>query len=194
MPEAEKLPYLGAMKSDKIVQFVCFETSLELSDEQFIANWEMYTRSSNSNRNVTIQRSEKKGQFKYIAQHRLPSGDIRFVFEKARRSSRIPELEIKSKQAGGYSLLQLHRKQEALENESKIFAFLVHPTVELDNFRQLAVNGKLNIYEAYYENCRYAYILEYFVKDMHVEELVEQLKLHKADETGVYKEFALQES
>jgi len=190
---ADYLAYLTKMRSDKIVQFVSFETSLDLSIEQFIIHWEQYTRSSNSYANVTLQKTEKNGLFKYIAQHRLPSGDIQFVFEKARRSSRIPELEIRSRHAGGYAILQSQRTNGIHEEETKVLAFFVHAPVDMDAFQQLPAHGKLNIYEAYYENCRYAYILEFFVKDKYLPSLLEQLKAGKADEIGAYKEFALQE-
>jgi hypothetical protein len=191
---ADYFAYLELMKSDKIVQFVCFETTLDLSTDQFITHWEQYTRSANSDVNVTLQRSRKNGLFKYVAQHRLPAGGAQFVFEKARRSSRVPEMEMKARHAGGYSVLQSQRAKDAHEDETKIFAFLSHAPFDLDSYRLLAVQGKLNIYEAYFENCRYAYILEFFMKDKDVPELLEQLKINKADEIGIYKEFALQES
>jgi hypothetical protein len=182
------------MRADKIVQFVCFETSLNLTDEQFITHWDQYTKSSNSNHHITLQRSEKNGLFKYISQHRLPSNDVQFVFEKPRRSSRIPELEIRARQAGGYLSLQLQRTNDAHEDESKVFSFFMHPPADLEVYKHLSAHSKLNIYEAYYENCKYACILEFYVKDKFLPELLEQLKLNKADDIGVYKECALQES
>ncbi|SRR5579871_1896403 len=182
------------MKSNEIVRFVCFETSVSLSTEQFIAHWKQYTRSNHSDDNVILQRSENNGLFKYISQHRVSSGESDFVFEKARRSSRVPELEIKSKQAGGYSVLQMQREDDAHKGESKIIAFLSHPPEVADIHNHFSSHCKLNIYEAYYENCKYAYIMEFFVRDKYVPELLEQLKILKVDDIGVYKEFAMQES
>ncbi len=180
------------MQEDKIVQFVYFETTL--GSEQFIAKWEQYTRSVNSSLHVTLQQSEKNGAFRYIAQHRCASGEFQFAFTKAGRSSRTPEIEIKAKQAGGYSIFQQEMKNHAHADESKVFAFLINPQANLNIYTQLPARGKLNIYKAYYENCQYAYILEFFVKNKYAAELMEQLKQYDAAETGVYKEFAMQAS
>lgn len=178
------------MSTEKIVQFVCFETTL--SSAQFIPKWEDYTRSDNSNADVTLQQSEKNNVFRYIAQHRCALGGFQFVFTKGKKSSRIPEVGIREKQAGGYSVLQVERKDDAHADESKIFVFLVSLQTDLNTYRQIQVSAKLNIYEAYYENCQYAYILEYFVKNKLSAELLEKLKQHDAAEIGVYKECVLQ--
>ena len=47
------------MREDKIVQFVVFETTL--AKEQFLMQWEQFTRSVNSDQDVTLQQSEKNG-------------------------------------------------------------------------------------------------------------------------------------
>jgi hypothetical protein len=47
----------------------------------------------------------------------------------------------------------------------------------------------LNIYEAYFENCQFAYILEFFVKDEYASDVLQQLKiLTSFAEAGIYKE------
>lgn len=176
------------MRENKVVHFVYFETSLKT--ERFIRRWEEYGRSVNSDLDVTLQQSEKDGVFRYIAQHRCSTDALQFVFTKPARSSRIPQEAIKTKHAGGYSVLQAERMDDAHVNESKVFAFIIYPQADLNAYRQLTANGKLNIYEAYYENCEYAYILEFFVKTKYVEELLEQLKQHNAAvEIGIYQEF-----
>jgi hypothetical protein len=182
--------YLSKMRTDKIVHFVCFETTLD--SEQFIKRWEEYIRSVNSDLDVILQQSEKNGIFRYVAQHRCNAGELLFVFEKAARSSRIPRVEIKTKPAGGYSILQAERMNGAHADESKVFAFLLFAQVDVNEYRRLSAHYKLNIYEAYYENCQYAYILEFFVKNKYVAELLELLKQHKAAEIGIYKECTLQ--
>jgi hypothetical protein len=178
------------MRADKIVHFVNFETTLD--SEQFIKRWEQYSRSVNSDVDVTLQQSEKKGLFRYIAQHRCTTSELQFVFTKEGRSSRTPQVEIKAKQAGGYSILQAGRMNDTHVDESKVFAFLTSSKADLNMYKQLSAHGKLNIYEAYYENCQYAYILEYFVKNKYVIELLEQLKQHDVPEIGIYKECVLQ--
>jgi len=180
------------MGEDKIVYFVSFETILD--SEQFISKWNDYTRSKNIDRNVTMQQSVKKNMFRYIAQHRCNTGELHFVFEKARRSSRTPEVEIAAKLAGGYSIIQADRVNDTDENESKVFAFLFDPAADLDLYRRLSSNNELNIYEAYFENCTYAFVLEFFVKNEQAAELMELLKQYHITETGIYKECVLQSS
>jgi len=180
------------MGEDKIVQFVSFETTL--NTEQFVMQWEQYNRSVNSDADVTLQQSENKDAFKYIAQHRCAAGELQFVFTRAKKTSRMPEVEIKAKQAGGYLVVQTERLNDAHPDESKIFVFLSNANVGPEALRHLPNHGKLNIYEAYYENCQYAYILEFFVKNKHLSPLIEQLKIHGVHDFGVYKECALQAS
>ena len=178
------------MSEDKIVQFVSFETILDT--EQFISKWQEYTRSGNSDHDVTMQQSVKENGFRYITQHRCDAGELEFIFEKTRRSSRIREVEIIAKLAGGYSVLQAERMNDTRKDERKVFAFLTDPTADLAIYRQLYSNSKLNVYQAYYENCRYAYILEFFVKNESASELQELLKKNNVAETGIYKECILQ--
>ncbi len=178
------------MAEDKIVQFVSFET--QLPAEQFITQWEQFNRTVNTDLDVCLQQSEKNGSFRYIAQHRCPAGELKFVFTRAKKSSRNPEPEIRAKQAGGYLMIQEERMTEVHASESKVFVFLSDPLTDLNVYRQLSSFGKLNIYEAYYENCQYAYILEFFVKNKSILLLLEQLKQYNAADTGVYKECALQ--
>jgi hypothetical protein len=54
------------------------------------------------------------------------------------------------------------------------------------------LTSKLNIYEAYYENCIYANILEFLVKNKCVSELLEQLKKYNPFQIEIYKEYARQ--
>jgi hypothetical protein len=178
------------MRSDKIVHFVCFETVLDTP--QFTTRWEEFSRSINSDVDVTIQQSENKGSYKYLAQHRCAASEFQFFFTKSVRSSRTPQVEIKAKQAGGYSILQEERKSDAHKDESKIFVFITNPQTDLTFYRHLSANSKLNIYEAYYENCQFAYILEYFVKNKYTAELFGVLKQHEIAELGIYKEIVQQ--
>lgn len=173
------------MRADKIVHFVSFETSL--GSEQFINKWENFVRSVNSDVDVTLQESKKNNLFRYIAQHRCDSDEFQFIFTKAAKITRSKEVEIKVKQVGGYSILQEDNSGDAGRGESKVFAFLSSAGADLNLYKGIQVQSKLNIYEAYYENCEYAYILEFFVKDKYVSELVELLQKNNV-EPEIYKE------
>jgi hypothetical protein len=181
--------YLVYMRSDKIIHFVSFETSLDR--EHFINKWENFVRSVNSDTDVTLQESKKNNLFRYIAQHRCDSDEFRFIFTKAAKITRSKEVEIKVKQIGGYSIVQEEKSGDAAMNESKLFAFLISPGIDLNPYKELEIQNKLNIYEAYYENCEYAYILEFFVKNKYVAEFAELLKQYNPSEVGIYKECLL---
>jgi hypothetical protein len=186
---ADYKAYLVAMTPNTKVQFVFFETIL--SAEPFMKRWNEYTRPSKRDKDVTMQQSEKKDIFIYIAQHRFESGELHFLFAKEGRASRIPREKIKITQVGGYSVLQAERLAQSVVGESKVFIFLTDANADLSVFKELKVNNKLNIYQAYYENCTYAYILEYFVKNNYVARLLEELKQYTTTETGIYKECTL---
>ena len=171
------------------MQFVFFETTLD--EEPFIKRWQQYTHSLNSNVDVTLQQSEKNGVFRYIAQHRLVSGELLFEFSKEARTSRVVQVQIKTTQAGGYSLLSAQRLTDTTKNECKAFVFVTDPRADLAVYKELAVPVKLNIYEAYYENCKYAYILEYFLKSKDQEALLMELKQYDIDGIEIYKECSL---
>ncbi len=176
------------MKEQTIVQFVVFETTLDV--EAFFVRWEQYKQSLDDGVKVTLQQHVlKNGKFKYISQHKCSSGEFQFVFNKERTVSKTPVAEIRKRFAGGYSALQLECLNETGTDESKIMIFVVDPYSDLDGFRQFSVHGKLNIYEAYYENCNFAYILELFVKNEYASDVLQQLKiLTSFDEAGIYKE------
>lgn len=178
------------MGEDKIVQFVCFETTLDTG--QFVTQWEQYNRSAGSDTDVTLQQSANASGFKYIAQHRCGADQLQFTFSRAKKTSRLPEVEIKARQAGGYLVIQLDRATNTQADESKIFVFLGHGHAGLDTLRELPNHNKLNIYEAYYENCQYGYILEYFVKNSQLSLFTEQLTTQGVADFGIFKECALQ--
>jgi hypothetical protein len=176
------------MKEETIVQFVVFETALD--SEEFIVRWERYKHSINNQRDITLQQHvQENGKFKYVSQHKCSSGDFQFVLNKERRVSKMPETEVRKKLAGGYSAMQLECVHETKKDESKIIVFVQDPQTDLDSFRQFCVHGKLNIYEAYYENCQFAYILEFFVKNEYASDVLQQLKIFTSfAEAGIYKE------
>lgn len=178
------------MRENKKAQFVCFETTLD--KEEFLKRWKQFKRSANSDTDVTMQQSQKDGLFRYIAQHRLKEDDAQFLFSKEGRSSRIAQERITTTIVGGYSMFQAEMKNDAGVNDSKIFVFLTEANIDLSPFKALSAGGKLNIYQAYYQNCKYSYILEYFVKSKNTPLFLEQLKSLDAAEVGVYKELKLQ--
>ena len=174
------------MGTDKIVHFVYFETTL--NSDQFISKWEHYRRSANSDADVTIQESKKNNLFTYIAEHRCNPDEFLFTFTRAAKNNRLKEVEIKTTQLGGYSILQKEQTGCAKNDESKVFVFLNYSNKDFNLYKQAHPHSKLNIYEAYYENCVHGYILEYFIKSTYVPALQEQLQKFGIVEISIYKE------
>jgi hypothetical protein len=169
------------MATDEIVQFVSFETALDCNG--FLKEWEKFIGTSKGKDDIILQQSQKKSGFRYIAQHHGDS-EFNFNFAKA-KASRTPTEPVRLVLLGGYNCMQSQRTSELRSNESKVFLFLTSAQADVNSYKKLSP-GKLNIYEAYYENCKYAYIFEYFVSANHISDLMEQLKLHGDDDAGVY--------
>ena len=171
-----------------IVQFVSFET--RVATDEFRTQWEGYNNLVVGEQKVTLQQEvDGKNLKRYLSQHRFREhDDTQFVFKKGRRSSHNPDLDIRIKVAGGYSILQLECDEETATNYCKVFVFLT-TSPELKLYQELLSYQYLNIYQAYFESSAYTYILEFFVETTHVSGLVEQLKIYnRVSEMGVYKE------
>lgn len=172
------------MNSDKIVQFIVFETTLTAS--AFHLKLNEFTKSSNSETDFTIQQTEKSGTYKYVTQHRLEVNETKFLFTKPKKTTKAAEVSLREKQVGGYSILQHERKSDIAKGEQKIFVFIVDSVYDFSDYKQLCNNATLNIYEAYYQNSTYTAILEIFVKQDNAANLVEALKQITTAEIGIY--------
>ena len=183
------------MVKNTIVQFVCFTTRLE--PEEFIALWEPYARELGDDMEDFILQEavaiSKGNKFNYISQHQCKSADFSFTFMKGRSRSHFSEHKAKVVQAGGYYSRQVQFLHDEEKGGVKVFAFLDHHETELDFFQQQSCRH-LNIYEAYFENCTYSYIMEYFIEENEVPVLVKQLKTRTGIEVDVFKECSLVQS
>lgn len=172
------------MNTDKIVQFVAFETTLNAT--AFNLKLNEFSKSSNSEIDFTLQQTEKSGAYKYISQHRLSVSETKFLFTKPKKTSKAAEVSLREKQAGGYSIIQEERMTDIAKGEQKIFVFFLDSVYDFSAYKQLCTNATLNIYEAYYQNSTYTAILEIFVKQDHAANLVEALKQITTAEIGIY--------
>jgi hypothetical protein len=173
------------MIKNKDAQFVHFET--ELDSDQFVKRWKQYTRSLNTDVKVVLQQSGKPGAYQYIAQHFIEGAELQFIFSREEPRSKVARARIKTSQAGGYHLTK--KGNHDAGSKTKVFAFIKNPAADMHMYTGLSAYSKPNIWEAYYQNCSFAYILEYFISHHYAEELLDQLKEHKVDESGIYKEF-----
>ncbi|MES1216181.1 MAG: hypothetical protein ABUT20_11745 [Bacteroidota bacterium] len=177
------------MKKDTIFQFVCFVTNLPF--EEFVIKWETYAkRFMNKRVETTLQEQfQTKGRFKYISQHQWPHDDFQFEFMEGREGSeQFPEHNVKVVQAGGYTPMQIEYNHHEMNGAVKVMAFISHRENDIDFYKNLSLFRYLNIYEAYYESCTYAYIMEFFVEEIQVADLLQQLKSRTGIEVAIYKE------
>ena len=182
------------MKKDTIFQFVCFDTSLVL--DEFLPQWESFAEKFINNRASIIslhQQEGNKNKFRYVSKNEWPSNDFQFVFQKGKVSDKFPAGQVKVTQAGGYSPVQIEHAKKAAKDEIKVLAFVNDTRTDLKFYRDLKPVHHLNIYEAYYENSLFTYVLEFFVKETEAVGIIELLKKQSLQvEACMYKECELE--
>jgi hypothetical protein len=182
------------MKKDTIFQFVCFDTTLPLN--KFLPLWEIFAEKFVNKKasSITLYGQENtRNKLGYISKNEWPSDDFQFVFQKGKISDIFPAGQVKVIQAGGYSPVQIEQIKKAQKGEIKILAFVSDQRADINFYRELKPYNHLNIYEAYYENSVYRYVLEFFVKEADAANIIEQLKKQSLHiDTGTYKECVLE--
>jgi len=177
------------MKKDTIIQFICFATSLEL--DAFAPNWERFVkRLKNKTTEPSLQQQvpETKNKYRYVSQHESPDGDFNFRFMNERKSEHFLEQQVRVIQIGGYVCLQFKKRNDIDDSRVRLIAFVGHNETDIDFYRQIPIDGHLDIYQAYYESCNYGYVLEFFIPETDAEDLILQLKQRLHVEAGIYKE------
>jgi hypothetical protein len=177
------------VNKDTIVQFVCFTSTLE--PEKFIEIWEPYAKHLVSNPESMILQegvAEKNGnRFNYVSQHRCSAADFSFAFMKEKKKMHFPEQRARIMQAGGYQQVANQSVYTKQKNDVRVMAFLTQGETDLEFYEQQNFRH-LNKYEAYFENCAYSYIMEFFMADEDAQVLVQQLKARNGVEAGIYKD------
>jgi hypothetical protein len=177
------------VNKDTIVQFVCFTSTLE--PEKFIEIWEPYAKQIvNDSSKIILQEgiAEKNGnRFNYVSQHRCSAADFSFAFMKEKRKMHFPEQRARIMQAGGYQQMQDQPEFTKEKNDIRVMAFVAQGEYDLEFFDRQAFN-RVNIYEAYFENCAYSYVMEFFLAEKDAPVLLQQLKARNGVDAGVYKD------
>jgi hypothetical protein len=176
------------MDREKIVQFIGFVTNLKY--DEFSVPWEFFCKQIKKDQGTnTLERAIEKNNFKYryISHHRCNSIDFRFSFMKGRQSEHFPEHSAKVVQLGGYKQVDIYSKEPVRKPELKVLVFLTHDETDLHFFRLMPFNH-LNTYEAYYENCCYGHILEFFVNSGDEAAIINHVKLKNKIEIAVFQE------
>ncbi|RTL56309.1 MAG: hypothetical protein EKK37_17720 [Sphingobacteriales bacterium] len=178
------------MNKNDIVQFICFDTTMET--DVFFSLMNNYLRQNKMP--DTIIHEAQQGRMKYISRHYASRNDFHFVFSKAKYSDAAAKHHLKITQAGGYCVLQQNHHPDADTELATVLVFLQQGTTDITAFHGMENYKYLNIYEAYYENCLYPYILEFFTRESYADELMKELKLQPDFAyAGIYKECMAQE-
>lgn len=174
------------------MQFTGYITRLGL--EEFAGQWEQYAKSTGNGLPVMAlqQAAGAKCRYKYISQQAQSEANPRFNFT-GKGFGNFHDRRVKVEQAGGYMPLQVECRRHNENIDIKTIAFLPHRDAGLDFYRGLNYHH-LNIYQAYYENCLYGYILEFFTPETILEALLQELRQRPAIETGVYTKCVVQEA
>lgn len=179
------------MEKEIIVQFVFFETMGD--NNEFISQWDQYSKEMKGIQKINLQQEiGGKKKAKYLSQHSCFKDEFKFVFKKERRSAHFPEVEMRVRQLGGYTPLQIQCKHDSRRDESKVFIFMNGSEADIKACREFSHYSFLNIYKAYFESSSHDYILEFFVENDHSTEFMDQLKSQTGHfESGIYKESVL---
>lgn len=173
------------MIKNDIVQFVCFDT--EMDTDAFFSLMNNYLQRKKMPN--TLIHEAQHGKIKYVSRHFASKNDFSFVFSKAKYNDSSAKHNLKITQAGGYCILQQHHRPDSDTELATVLVFLQQGTTDITAFHGLENYKYLNIYEAYYENCLYPYILEFFIREYHADELIKELKLRpEIVYAGIYKE------
>ncbi len=164
------------MNKDSIVQFVRFVSPLDR--EEFIEVWKPFAGLLSRNpEHILLQETttgSRNKSYSYISQHICSPEDFNFAFIKEKKSLHFPDSHARIKQIGGYRPLQAVSQLSKLNGHTRVVVFLGHGDTNLDFYKQQAVKH-LEIYEAYFENCTYGQVLEFFVEPENAPDLLAEL-------------------
>jgi hypothetical protein len=177
------------MNTNTIVQFECFETAIALDD--FVPAWEYYAKQLvNNDVEVTLhQQISGNSKFRYISRHVWPQDNFQFNFMKGRHSDFFSEGGVRVVQAGGYTTVQSEHIHDESNAYRKLLLFLPVSDYDVQEYKELSYHNYLNIYQSYFENCLYGYILEFYTDSIQMPHLMHWLKANKPTIlNGLYKE------
>ncbi len=171
-----------------MIYFVGFMT--DIGFDEFVVKWEFYAKQVSSSHHSAVlqQETEAKTRFKYVSQHKLKNDSISFSFMKGRSSEHFAEQKVKVVNLGGYSVVHNGNSHSQENSENRLIAFIGHNDTDISFYKDLLPLRQTNLYEAYYENCAFGYIMEFFPAEKDADDLLRQLKSRPGVEVSVYRE------
>lgn len=177
------------MKKNDIVQFIGFRSLLPQKD--FMELWDPYSSQLvHEPADACLQETisvKKNGGFDFVSRLCCDEDSFRFSYMQGRERAKFPDQKATVIQAGGYLVTELQHAGPCGKSEVKILAFIPHNETDTGFFRELPCRH-LNIFEAYFENCRYGYVMEYFLHKQDADTVLEALNNRPGVEAALYKE------
>lgn len=166
------------MNKNSIVHFVGFISRLAKSE--FVEEWMQYAKEFVTTADsVTLrEKTEGNGKYKYISQHSFGEEDFSFSFMKDRHSENFPDQKARVIMMGGYSPVEIGF-DPAESSNTTVLAFFIKDRIDMEFYTGLVKAGSLNIYQPFYENCMYGYILEFLTNKAGSPLLIEEIQKRK---------------
>ena len=171
-----------------IVQFTGFATSMGI--EEFTPEWENYTEKIKSHKITATLYSEKrknKKGFDYISKIEWPQNDFNSTLANDQKPGRFSEHKARAVQMGGYISIEEKNIYADADNDTIIIALIGHNENDINYYKSLPLYSHANIYQAYYENCNYGYVIEFTVAEADAEILLQHLALRHGVDAGIYR-------
>jgi len=180
------------MENNNIYEFVCFETLLELKD--FRQQWDEFAKvfmDKGVQKIVLNKKNGEKNKYRYISKKQWPLDSFQDVFSESKIPGSFAASQVKVIPTGGYASVEIGHDKKAGKTEVQVIAFVHDDIIDIKKLRESKLFKAMNIYEAFYQNSQYNYIIEFFTDKTKQDALVAEIKneFMKA-EIGTYAEAA----
>ncbi len=176
------------MKQQKIIQFVGFATNIGINE--FMPEWESYSGNFKSNPNTTAllfrEKIKNKKGFGYISKIEWLQSDFNSTVSNNQKAGRFSEHKARVVQLGGYISIDEKNVYTGRDSHATILALLGHNENDIAYYEDLPLYNQAIIYQAYYENCTYGYVIEFTVPEGDGEMLLQQLSQRPGVEASMY--------
>lgn len=177
------------MKKDSIVHFVGYVTTA--AKPVFVDQWSQYIKEYKGLQGL-MQLQEKTagtGKYDFISRHVFNERDFNFPFVKGRISENFPDHGAKVNMLGGYVPVESKKNARKEKVTQTIIACMNRDRTDIDEYRLLSGDAVMNIYEPFFENCKFSLIMEFLVSKQQAPLLLEELLKRKdSPEISMFKD------
>jgi hypothetical protein len=177
------------MVKNNVFQFICYATTL--TAEEFEPEWDRYVQkgmNKQSDPQLLEQAPGSKSRYKYVSKHTWDENAIQMAINNRQSVKHFPQHKVKLLQAGGYVLAPQHKKNQLNDTGTRLILFIGHDERDMDFYKRIPGLENPVTYQAYYESCAFAYIMEYSVNAGEADGILQQLKLRQGIDAACYQE------